>query len=65
MPFSEVPSKVDFPAQELEVLKFCKETRAFQKMVGLHQGQPSWSFIDGPTTANNPMGVHHGWGRTC
>ncbi|MFN2274532.1 MAG: class I tRNA ligase family protein, partial [Anaerolineales bacterium] len=25
---------------------------------------PRWSFIDGPITANNPMGAHHGWGRT-
>ena len=24
----------------------------------------TWSFIDGPITANNPMGVHHAWGRT-
>lgn len=23
-----------------------------------------FSFFDGPITANNPMGVHHGWGRT-
>ena len=23
-----------------------------------------YSFIDGPITANNPMGVHHAWGRT-
>ena len=23
----------------------------------------SWSFLDGPITANNPMGVHHAWGR--
>ncbi|MBI2936292.1 MAG: isoleucine--tRNA ligase, partial [Chloroflexi bacterium] len=22
------------------------------------------SFMDGPITANNPMGVHHAWGRT-
>ena len=27
-------------------------------------GKPRWSFIDGPITANNPMGVHHAWGRT-
>ncbi len=64
MPFQEVPNKVDFPAQELEVLKFWKENHAFEKMVKIHQGQPRWSFIDGPITANNPMGVHHGWGRT-
>ena len=23
-----------------------------------------FSFMDGPITANNPMGVHHAWGRT-
>jgi isoleucyl-tRNA synthetase len=64
MPFNEIPPKVDFPAQEREILKFWKETRSFEKMVALHKGQPRWSFIDGPITANNPMGVHHGWGRT-
>jgi isoleucyl-tRNA synthetase len=64
MSFKDVPAKVDFPAQELEVQKFWKETRAFEKMKALHKGKPNWSFIDGPITANNPMGVHHGWGRT-
>jgi isoleucyl-tRNA synthetase len=64
MPFKEVPTKVDFSAQEQEILDFWKETHAFQKMVELHKGQSRWSFIDGPITANNPMGVHHGWGRT-
>ncbi len=64
MAFKEVPNTVDFQAQELEVLKFWKESHAFEKMVALHKGQPKWSFIDGPITANNPMGVHHGWGRT-
>ena len=64
MPFQEVPNKVDFTAQELEVLKFWKESHAFEKMVAIHKGQPRWSFIDGPITANNPMGVHHGWGRS-
>ena len=64
MPFAEVPNKIDFPAQELAILKFWQDSHAFQKMVELHRGQPHWSFIDGPITANNPMGVHHGWGRT-
>ncbi len=64
MTFREVPTKIDFPAQERELLRFWKETGAFKKMVQLHQDDPNWSFIDGPITANNPMGVHHGWGRT-
>ncbi len=64
MSFREVPSKVDFPAQERELLQFWKETRAFDRLRELRKGQAPWSFIDGPITANNPMGVHHGWGRT-
>ncbi len=62
--FKEVSTKVDFAAQERELLQFWKDTQAFQKLRHLHQGEPGWSFIDGPITANNPMGVHHGWGRT-
>src|SRR5574338_1591328 len=64
MAFREVPNRIDFPAQERELLQFWKENRAFEKMRRLHAGEPHWSFIDGPITANNPMGVHHGWGRT-
>ncbi len=62
--FKPVPTQVDFIAQEHDILKFWDETRAFQKLNALRQGGPRWSFIDGPITANNPMGVHHGWGRS-
>jgi isoleucyl-tRNA synthetase len=64
MTFRDVPTKVDFPAQERELLQFWKESRAFEKLNSLPKVKPAWSFIDGPITANNPMGVHHGWGRT-
>jgi isoleucyl-tRNA synthetase len=62
--FQEVPSSVDFPALEREVLAFWARERAFERLVQKNQGKPRWSFIDGPITANNPMGVHHAWGRT-
>jgi isoleucyl-tRNA synthetase len=62
--FKPVPSKVDFIAQEYEILRFWDETKAFKKLLELRKDHPRWSFIDGPITANNPMGVHHGWGRT-
>ncbi len=64
MPFQPVPSNVDFIKQEHEVLEFWNQSNAFQKLRQLRKGQPKWSFIDGPITANNPMGVHHGWGRS-
>lgn len=64
MTFKEVPNKVDFVAQEYAILKFWEESKALEKLRALRKGAPKWSFVDGPITANNPMGVHHGWGRT-
>ncbi len=62
--FNDIPSELDFPPMEHRILGFWKETGAFEKQVALREGKPHWSFIDGPITANNPMGVHHAWGRT-
>src|SRR5438445_11272552 len=62
--YKPVPSKADFPALEHEVLDFWETNQIFQKLVKRNRGGPRWSFIDGPITANNPMGVHHAWGRT-
>ena len=64
MTFKPVPNKVDYVTQEYDVLDFWKMSNAFEKMRDIHRGEPKWSFLDGPITANNPMGVHHGWGRT-
>jgi len=41
-----------------------REHRIFDRLREQNRGKPKWSFIDGPITANNPMGVHHAWGRT-
>ncbi len=62
--FKPVSSKVDFVALENEILKFWQESKAFEKLRQLRAGASRWSFLDGPITANNPMGVHHAWGRT-
>jgi isoleucyl-tRNA synthetase len=62
--FRPVSNQVDFIAQEHKTLAFWREQDSFRKLVELRKGKPAWSFVDGPITANNPMGVHHGWGRT-
>ncbi|UCE43710.1 MAG: isoleucine--tRNA ligase, partial [Candidatus Bathyarchaeota archaeon] len=62
--FKDVEPVVNFPKLELRILKFWKDTDAFKKRVAMNRGNKHWSFIDGPITANNPMGVHHAWGRT-
>ena len=65
MPFEKVETQnVDFPALERQVLQFWDQQDIFEKRKRINAGKPRWSFLDGPITANNPMGVHHAWGRT-
>ncbi|MCD6441775.1 MAG: isoleucine--tRNA ligase [Candidatus Marinimicrobia bacterium] len=60
----KVPASVDFIALEHEMLDFWEKNQIFKKLIEKNAKGPKWSFIDGPITANNPMGVHHAWGRT-
>ena len=68
MAFKDVSNKVDFVALEQEILKFWQQTDAFNELRRLRAQSEkeygTFSFIDGPITANNPMGAHHAWGRT-
>jgi isoleucyl-tRNA synthetase len=62
--FKPLPSVPDHPALEREILQCWEDERTFQRLREQNAGGPRFSFIDGPITANNPMGVHHAWGRT-
>ncbi len=62
--FNKVVTEVDFPELERSILDFWQRTSAFERLREKNRGKPKWSFLDGPITANNPMGVHHAWGRT-
>ena len=59
-----VTSTVDLLALEEEVLKYWRDSQSFEKLRALRVDGPLFRFLDGPITANNPMGVHHAWGRT-
>jgi isoleucyl-tRNA synthetase len=61
--FSPLPAVPDHPALELEVLERWERERTFERVREQNRGGPTFSFMDGPITANNPMGVHHAWGR--
>jgi isoleucyl-tRNA synthetase len=59
------PNRVDYPLLEGDVQRFWDERGILAKYLHRNdQAKERWSFIDGPMTANNPMGVHHAWGRT-
>jgi isoleucyl-tRNA synthetase len=62
--FESLPQYPDHPALENEVLDWWDSRRVFDQLRERNRGGPKWSFMDGPITANNPMGIHHAWGRS-
>ncbi|TML19491.1 MAG: isoleucine--tRNA ligase, partial [Actinobacteria bacterium] len=62
--FSPFADKPNHNGLELEILERWDDEGTFASLRELNRGGPRFSFIDGPITANNPMGVHHAWGRT-
>ncbi|MGI8865378.1 MAG: class I tRNA ligase family protein, partial [Rubrobacteraceae bacterium] len=63
--FKEVPTTIDFPALERDLLAWWERERIVEKYLSRNDAREErYSFLDGPITANNPMGVHHAWGRT-
>ncbi|MBN1844991.1 MAG: class I tRNA ligase family protein, partial [Sedimentisphaerales bacterium] len=62
--FNPVNSTCDHIELEHRIGRWWQETQAFEKLRQKNAGKQPWSFLDGPITANNPMGVHHAWGRT-
>ena len=62
--FGELPADFSFVDNELALLKWWQEADIVAKYLHKNdQSEKVYSFLDGPITANNPMGVHHAWGR--
>ena len=55
----KVSTALDFLAREKEVIKFWNENDIFQKSMKNREGQPVWSFFDGPPTANGKPHIGH------
>lgn len=49
---------------EHEIMQLWEEEKYYDKLVAKNKGKKLFRFLDGPITANNPMGVHHAWGRS-
>ena len=64
-PFQPVTPNINFPEMEKRILREWYELGIVDKYLHRNDGAAKrFSFLDGPITANNPMGVHHAWGRT-
>ncbi|MEJ7875915.1 MAG: isoleucine--tRNA ligase, partial [Solirubrobacterales bacterium] len=57
--FKPVDSKQSFPALELELLERWREEGLFRKQLESRPEAPTWSFYEGPPTANGKPGSHH------
>src|SRR6266540_3989959 len=64
MPFQPLAQYPDHLALEEEILAWWDTEAIFGRLRARNAGGPIFSFMDGPITANNPMGAHHCWGRT-
>ena len=47
-----------------EILTFWKEEKIFEKSVSQREGSPSFTFYEGPPSANGTPGIHHVMART-
>ena len=53
-----------FVELEHNVMDFWEKEQCFEKLREKNKGHKMFRFLDGPITANNPMGIHHAWGRS-
>ncbi|MDQ3449605.1 MAG: class I tRNA ligase family protein, partial [Actinomycetota bacterium] len=57
--YRQVPTQVDLPAVERDVLAFWADAKIFQRTLERGAGGPAWVFYEGPPTANGRPGTHH------
>ncbi len=56
--------KIKYPETEQNILKFWKERKTFEKSVESRSPEKSFTFYEGPPTANGKPGIHHVMART-
>jgi isoleucyl-tRNA synthetase len=57
--YRPVPTQVDLPAMEHEILAFWHDHKVFAQSIERSAGRPAWIFYEGPPTANGMPGTHH------
>ena len=63
MAFKEYKN-LDYAAVADEVLNFWKENNIFDKSISSREGNPTFTFFEGPPSANGTPGIHHVMART-
>jgi isoleucyl-tRNA synthetase len=55
---------LDYAKVGESVLAYWKENRIFEQSVSTREGKPSFTFFEGPPSANGTPGIHHVMART-
>ncbi|MFN3315935.1 MAG: class I tRNA ligase family protein, partial [Raineya sp.] len=42
-----------------EILDFWKKNQIFEKSIAIREGKPTFTFYEGPPSANGTPGIHH------
>lgn len=56
--------ELDFAKIASEVLEFWKANKIFEESVSSREGNPTFTFYEGPPSANGTPGIHHVMART-
>ncbi|MCX7610879.1 MAG: isoleucine--tRNA ligase [Ignavibacterium sp.] len=62
--FKQNLEKLSFPQIEKEILEFWKQNKIFEKSITSRDENKSFTFYEGPPTANGKPGIHHVMART-
>jgi len=57
--FPVIPTQIDLPALERGILDFWDRENVFHRSMEATKGGDSWTFYEGPPTANGLPGTHH------
>lgn len=62
--FKQLNDKINYHELETAIRAFWDEQRVFARSISAREGQPAFTFFEGPPTANGKPGIHHVMART-
>ncbi|MBM4167605.1 MAG: isoleucine--tRNA ligase [Ignavibacteria bacterium] len=62
--FKQLNDRIQYHELEQVILKFWDDENIFEKSISSREGEPQYTFFEGPPTANGRPGIHHVMSRT-
>ncbi|MBK9333530.1 MAG: class I tRNA ligase family protein [Ignavibacteria bacterium] len=62
--YENLPDNITLPELEIEMLEFWKENDIFKASIKSRPSDRTFTFYEGPPTANGTPGIHHVISRT-